>query len=193
MACMAVRGAGKITRRFMKKKGFRCLAPNLRLHDVDPAQIPEPALGTVSLLDYANDLEDYIGGLDERPIIIGHSMGGLLAQILGARELAEALVLLTPAAPSGINALTFSVIRSFWKLMTIWGFWRKPYRPSIKSMAYAIMHLLPGEDQKEVYDKLVYESGRAAFEIGLWYLDSTRASRVDESKNHLSGSYRCRR
>jgi hypothetical protein len=31
-------------------------------------------------------------------------MGGLLAQILGARGLAKGLVLLTPASPSGINA-----------------------------------------------------------------------------------------
>jgi len=37
---------------------------------------------------------------------MGHSMGGLLAQILGARGLAKALVLLTPASPAGIMALS---------------------------------------------------------------------------------------
>jgi pimeloyl-ACP methyl ester carboxylesterase len=39
------------------------------------------------------------------PILMGHSMGGLLAQILGSRGLAKALVLLTPASPRGIVAL----------------------------------------------------------------------------------------
>ena len=36
---------------------------------------------------------------------MGHSMGGLLAQILGSRGLARALVLLTTASPAGIVAL----------------------------------------------------------------------------------------
>lgn len=65
---------------------------------------PDPRLGTTSLIQYAQDLENYIKGkgLNTKPIIMGHSMGGLLAQILGARGVASALVLLTPAAPAGI-------------------------------------------------------------------------------------------
>lgn len=167
---------------FFEEKGYRCFAPYLRYHDVDPAGQPDPALGTISLLDYVNDMEDFIRGLDEAPIIMGHSMGGLIAQLLGARGLADALVLLTPAAPSGINAATYSVIKSFWGVMTTWGFWRKPFRPSMKSMAYAIMHRIPMGERKKMYDKLVHESGRAAFEIGLWHMDSKHASKVDETK-----------
>ena len=59
-------------------------------------------MGTTSLLDYAADLEREILALPERPVIIGHSMGGLLAQILAARGLCSRLVCLTPAAPRGI-------------------------------------------------------------------------------------------
>ena len=33
-----------------------------------------------------------------------------------------------------------------------------------------------------MYDKLVFESGRTAFEIGLWFLDRHRASEVDASR-----------
>ncbi len=84
---------------FFEKRKFQCHTPTLRFHDVDPEDKPCSDLGTTSLLDYAQDLEDYIGELDERPILIGHSMGGLLAQILGARGLAMGLVLLTPAPP----------------------------------------------------------------------------------------------
>jgi pimeloyl-ACP methyl ester carboxylesterase len=70
-------------------------------------------LGTTSLLDYAADLEKQIRELEEVPILMGHSMGGLLAQIFGSRGLARALVLLTPASPAGILALKPSVIQSF--------------------------------------------------------------------------------
>jgi pimeloyl-ACP methyl ester carboxylesterase len=88
---------------FFEEKGYQCFTPILRHHNVDPKDIPNPGLGRTSLLDYAQDLEEYIHKLDDKPIIIGHSMGGLLAQILGSRELGKAIVLLTPAPPSGIS------------------------------------------------------------------------------------------
>ena len=89
---------------FFERQGYQCLTPTLRYHDADPQDDPDPRLGTTSLMDYARDIEDQISALGERPILMGHSMGGLLAQILGSRGLAQALVLLTPASPSGINA-----------------------------------------------------------------------------------------
>jgi len=83
---------------------------------MNPKAKPDDRLGTTSLLDYAEDIENEIRKLDAKPIIMGHSMGGLLAQILGSRGLARALVLLTPAAPAGIRSLTPSVMRSFLRI-----------------------------------------------------------------------------
>ena len=169
-------------KQFFESKGYRCIIPTLRLHDIDPKSEPPPELGTTSLLDYANDLEKEIRKLDSPPILMGHSMGGLLAQILGNRGLAEALVLLTPASPRGIIALEPSVIKSFMSVLTKWGFWRKPMRQTFEEAVYSMMHLLSGQEQKDIYGHFVYESGRAAFEIGFWLFDSGKASFVDESK-----------
>jgi len=47
---------------------------------------------------------------------------------------------------------------------------------------YSALHPLPENEQKETYEKFVYASGRAAFEIGYWLFDYRGASRVDESK-----------
>ena len=47
---------------------------------------------------------------------------------------------------------------------------------------YSMMRLLPNEEQKKVYERLVPESGRAAFEIGYWPFDRRSASRVDSAK-----------
>ena len=167
---------------YFEKKGYHCIRPTLRFHDMEPNEVPNPQLGTTSLLDYAEDLEKEIRKLDTTPILMGHSMGGLLTQILGSRGLAKVLVLLTPASPHGIMALTPSVIRSFWSALTKWGFWRKPHRQTFNEAVYSMLHLLPGEEQKETFDKFVYESGLAAYEIGFWLFDSKRASKVDESK-----------
>ena len=167
---------------FLEEKGHRCRAVTLRHHDADPGDEPNPGLGATSLLDYAEDLEKEIRALDEIPVIMGHSMGGLLAQILGARGLGKALVLLTPASPRGIMALTPSVIKSFWSTLTRWGFWAKPNRPTLEEAVYSMLHLVPPDRQREYHDRFVYESGRAAFEIGFWLMDARRAAEVDRSR-----------
>lgn len=169
-------------RRVFEAEGYRCVAATLPYHDMDPRGVPDPRLGSMSLLDYADFLEREIVQLGEKPIIMGHSMGGLLAQMLAARGLASSLVLLSPASPAGILALTPSVIRSFWSVMTTWGFWRKPTRQTFGEAAYSMLHLLPASERMEVYEKCVYESGRAAFEIGFWLFDPRAASRVDASR-----------
>jgi len=169
-------------KKFFEGKGYRCIIPTLRFHDMDPKAIPNPELGTTSLLDYAEDLEEEIRRLDSKAILMGHSMGGLLAQILGSRGLAKALVLLTPASPSGINALTPSVVRSFWSVLMGYGFWKKPRRQTFNEAVYSMLQLLSPEEQKKTYDRFVYESGRAASEIGFWFFDPKGASKVDEKK-----------
>ena len=94
---------------YLEAKGYRCVVTTLRHHDVSPKDAPHPHLGTTSLLDYVDDLEQEIRALGVKPIIMGHSMGGLLAQMLAARGLAKAVVLLAPASPAGILALTEKV------------------------------------------------------------------------------------
>ncbi|MBW1798901.1 MAG: alpha/beta hydrolase [Deltaproteobacteria bacterium] len=165
---------------FFEERGYQCHTPYLRYHDVDPKAEPDPRLGTTSLLDYAQDLEEYIKEkkLNEKPILMGHSMGGLLAQMLGARGVASALVLLTPASPAGIVALKFSVIKTFRTVLFKWGFWKNPHTLPFKKSVYGMMHLMSEEKQREHYDQCVHESGKAATEIAFWL----QAARVDESK-----------
>jgi len=167
---------------FFESKGYRCVVPTLRYHDMDPNGVPDPRLGTTSLLDYAEDLEKLIRELDGMPILMGFSMGGLLAQILGSRGLAKALVLLSPAPPYGINALTPSVAINFRSALMRWGFWRKPFRLPFAETSYSMLNQMPSESWKSIYDQFVYESGRAACEIGFWFFDTKGAARVDESK-----------
>jgi len=167
---------------FFEKKGYSCYSPVLRYHNMHPGDKPDPRLGTTSLLDYAQDLEEFTRKFTHKPLLMGHSMGGLLSQILGSRGVASGLILLTPASPSGINALKYSVVKSFWSILSKWGFWHNPHKIPFKAAEYAMMHMLPEEVRKTTYDKLVYESGKVAAEIGYWYLDSKGAAKVDESK-----------
>lgn len=163
-----------------EQAGCRCVATTLRFHDMNPKAAPDPRLDTTSLLDYAEDLEHEIRQLGVQPILVGHSMGGLLAQILGSRGLARALVLLTPASPAGINPIRVSVVRSFVSVLLHWGFWKRPMRQTFNEAVYSMLQLLPPAEQRQVYERFVYESGRAFSEIAYWPIDPRKAARVDE-------------
>jgi pimeloyl-ACP methyl ester carboxylesterase len=169
-------------RRYFEGRGHRCVTPTLRHHDVEPRGTPDPRLGRTSLLDYAEDLEKLIRGLGEKPVVMGFSMGGILAQILASRGLAKAIVLLSPAPPAGINALKPSIAWEFRSSLLRWGFWKKPFRLPFRETSSAMLNRMPAESRKAIYDGLVYESGRAACEIGFWFLDPKGAIRVDVSK-----------
>ncbi len=163
---------------FFEAQGYHVITPTLRFHEEQYRAVAPEALGTVSLLDYVADLETQIRGLDEKPILMGHSMGGLLAQILASRGLGESLVLLTSAPPAGILALRPSSTRTFLSVLTQWGFWRKPMRITFEEAQYGILSLLSPEEQRATYDKYSFESGQAAFEIAFWIADRRKASTV---------------
>ena len=55
-------------------------------------------------------------------------------------------------------------------------------RQTFNEAVYSMLKLLSAEDQKKIFDRFVYESGRAACEIGFWFLDRKGATRVDETK-----------
>ena len=62
---------------------YKCMAATLPFHDMAP-DVPDPSLGTCSLLDYAAALEREISAIDLQPILVGHSMGGCWRKSLQA-------------------------------------------------------------------------------------------------------------
>ena len=71
---------------------------------------PEVLAGK-SIGQVADHVAAIIGGLARRPAVIGHSFGGLLAQILAGRGLAAVTVAIDPAPFRGVLPLPFSALR----------------------------------------------------------------------------------
>jgi pimeloyl-ACP methyl ester carboxylesterase len=65
----------------------------------------------------ADHFAEIIGGLARRPAVIGHSFGGLLAQILAGRGLSTATVAIDPAPFRGVLPLPFSALKSAWPVL----------------------------------------------------------------------------
>jgi non-heme chloroperoxidase len=169
-------------RNYFEQRGYRVITPTLRYHDLPLSSPPNPGLMETGIRDYVADVEKELRALDQKPIVIGHSMGGLIAQILASKGLAKATILIAPAVPRGISPISWTGIKSFWINRQRFGHWREPLRPTFEGAVYSSLHLLPPDEQKKVFDNFTYESPRAAWEISFWYFDRHKATYVDESK-----------
>jgi pimeloyl-ACP methyl ester carboxylesterase len=156
--------------------GYAVHAPVLRYHD--RGMNPPPELGNTGLVDYAKDIGRFIRTLDETPILLGHSLGGLLAQMLGSKGKARALVLLAPCAPWGVLPSTLFEIASAQTMMLNGPMWNQILRPSYDVAAHASLDRLSNADRRRIFAQFVPESGRATFEIMHWGWDATRAAHV---------------
>ncbi|HSM94950.1 MAG TPA: alpha/beta hydrolase [Rhizomicrobium sp.] len=168
-------------REMFASRGFDAHLPDLRYHDC--GRHPPKELGTTSLLDYAGDLETLLDQIGQPAFLVGHSMGGLLAQMLAARR-GDILgvACLAPSAPYGILPSTPFEIASAQALYMAGEFWNRPLKPERWIAAVNALDMLDEVARDAVFARFVPESGLATFEIMQWALDTRRASTVDAAK-----------
>jgi len=118
---------------------------------------PEGAAG-LTVADYLDDVRAVLGELGEKPVLIGHSLGGLLAQHMAAEERCRALVLLA-SAPPGVLTAQLRALPSLAPSMPriLAGL---PFRPSDAAIRrVALRHVAPSELPR-ILGTLGRESGR---------------------------------
>jgi len=94
-------------------KGYRVIARSWPGMDGDIEALrrdPSP-IATLGITEVVDHYEAIIRGLDKPPILIGHSFGGLMTQILLDRGLGAAGVAIASAAAKGVLILPFSTIK----------------------------------------------------------------------------------
>jgi pimeloyl-ACP methyl ester carboxylesterase len=167
---------------YFEAHGYRCLAPAWPGKDRSIAAIradPSPlaGLGVETIVDH---YEEVIRGLDEPPVLIGHSFGGLFVQVLLDRGLGAAGIAIDSAPPKGVFAFYPTTLLSLGRtLMTPFG-WRKVVRWSFTEFRYAFVHTMPLSEAHAVWDsQFIPDSGRPFFEVGFSFLDPHSPARVD--------------
>jgi hypothetical protein len=101
-------------------------------------------------MDY---LTDYVGKLDRAPVIMGHSFGGTVAQLLVGNGLGAAGVSIDGAATKGINVQPLSEVRSVLPVLDNPANINKASTLTPKQFHYAFTNTLDEEAAQAAYDR----------------------------------------
>lgn len=159
-------------------QGHTCIAPPYPLRDRSVAElrrIPnDPALGNLGLPEVTDHYVRKIRALPEKPIIIGHSFGGLLTQLMMDRDLGAAAVAIDSVPPQGVLPVEWSFIRSTWPIVNPVIPASRPWLMTFDQFRYAFGNDLSLDEARRAYDAEVVPESRRLSRGGL-----TSAARVD--------------
>jgi alpha-beta hydrolase superfamily lysophospholipase len=121
-------------------------------------------LGLTEVVDH---YESQIRLLDEPPILIGHSTGGLIVELLLDRGLGRAGVAMSPAPPKGIIVLPFATLKAAAPALAHPSKWHGVVPLSLEEFTHGFVNTFSPEDAKAAYEKYaVPETGQVIYEAG---------------------------
>jgi pimeloyl-ACP methyl ester carboxylesterase len=159
----------------------------------DPATVAEAranpqVFAKTSLRQIADHTAEIIDALDTKPVIMGHSTGGLLAQMLAGRGLAAATVAIDPGIFRGVLPLPPSVLKVAGAYLANPFTRGRALTLSFKQFQYGWTNALDDENEaRELYERYhVAGSGLALVQMGNANLNPWTQSKVN-TKNPERG------
>ncbi len=155
--------------------GFETHAPNLPHHErgADLEQLAQ-----AGLKEYTQAIAHYVSTLRAPPVLVGHSLGGLVVQLAAMQVPIAGLVLLAPSAPWGVPPTTLDEHGSQFGLSMLGDYWRRPVPPDYRVARATTLDRLSRDDARQAFARFVPESGRAIREAMQWWLDTSMSSQA---------------
>jgi pimeloyl-ACP methyl ester carboxylesterase len=174
---------------YFEGKGYKVSAPEWPYRDPNKSaaelrENPPAELAQIGVKELTDHYESIIRDYPQPPILIGHSFGGLIVQQLLDRGYGSAGVAFDAAAPEGVLALDWNVLKINFGVLSGWMNWEKVVHMSYPEFQFAFVNTYPEEEQQKCYDHYcTAESGRLFFQAAFAPLDPHHATYVDFSNN----------
>jgi pimeloyl-ACP methyl ester carboxylesterase len=165
-----------------ESRGHRVLArswPGMQGEVEELRRDPSPmrGLGIRQIVDHYDGI---IRGLDSPPIIMGHSIGGTVLQLLLDRGLGAAGVGIAPGTVKGVPDLPLSTLRSAFPVLGNPFNRNKTTGLSAKQFHYAFCNTMSREESDKVYERYhVPAANHALFDVGLATFTRNGPTKVD--------------
>src|SRR4029079_18190356 len=104
--------------------------------------------GIAQVADYQ---EGIIRRLDRKPVVIGHSFGGLLTEILAGRGVAAASIAISPAPFRGVLPFPIAALRSASVALRNPANWNRAVPLSYEQFRYSFANVVGEDEAKELY------------------------------------------
>jgi non-heme chloroperoxidase len=147
---------------------------------VEAARANPDTLANKTLKQVADHTTEVIAALDRKPALIGHSTGGLLAEMIAGRGLSAATVAIDPGVFRGVLPLPFSVLKGVGPFLVNPRTRGRAITLTFDQFKYGWVNALDEEEGRELYDTFhVAGSGMSLAQMGNANLNPWTEAKVD--------------
>jgi pimeloyl-ACP methyl ester carboxylesterase len=147
---------------YFNEKGYNCIAPAWPLHEGVPADLrnnPPAGLGDLELQTIVDHFERIVTSQSEKPILIGHSVGGLIVQLLVAKGLAEMGVPIDSVAPNAMLAFDWGFMKNSALIANPFK-GNEPFMMDLESFHGSFCNTMSMEETEQAYNETATHDSR---------------------------------
>lgn len=170
---------------YFEHKGYTTYAPAWPFKDGTAAELrsrqPDDVdLATLTLSKLIDHYVAFIKSLPGKPIVIGHSLGGLITQVIVNKGLADAAVAIHSVPTLGVFPYEFPFLKIAWKSLGLFTPRKKTYLMSFKDWRDIFVNEMSLEEQNVAYQKFTIPESKTVVRGGL-----THTAKVEYKKEHV--------
>lgn len=176
-------------RRALEERGYAPIAVDWPDDptSVAAARSNPDALAGKGVGQVADHVAEVIARLTRKPAVIGHSFGGLLAQIIAGRGLAAATVAIDPAPSRGVLPLPFTALKAAFPVLGNPANRKRAVTLSFDEFRYGFANAISEVEARALYEEFhVAAPGRPLFQAATANVDPGTEARADK-KNRDRG------
>ena len=150
---------------YFQNWGYKTYSPAWPLHEASVAEQnrlhPKGELAELTLPMVVEYYQNLIEKMEEPPILIGHSMGGLIVQQLLAQNVGAAGVAINSAPPQGVISMKWNFLQANWPHLSPFASSSEPSQLTLDQFSFGFVNGESSDIQQQAFEKYVVPESRA--------------------------------